>query len=277
MHVKISHESPLCLLKRSREYNDYCYALVHIFDKYPVYKDFYYESVKLGRHVLLDNGAFEEGKAAEPESFAKEIESLRPTEYVVPDVLEDTEKTIESFENWLKIYRDLPGRKIGVVQGNSWDDIRECYKYMSAKADKIAISFDYGFFGKIFPLANKTTAQMHGRYNLLSSLKAGDYINRDKPHHLLGCSNPMEFSFYGDRFPFIESLDTSSPIVHTIRGIKYPEDMSDWKKESIKLVDLLETPLSCIDQYTLKENLGRFKSFTLESRECILYQELENF
>ena len=31
--MKISHESPLALLKISRAYNDYDYALVHLFEK----------------------------------------------------------------------------------------------------------------------------------------------------------------------------------------------------------------------------------------------------
>ena len=29
----VSHESPLCLLEKSRTYNDYSYALVHLFEK----------------------------------------------------------------------------------------------------------------------------------------------------------------------------------------------------------------------------------------------------
>ena len=91
----ISHEVPKCLFRDSLEFNDYDYALVHLFDKDPEYLAFYKESVKKGRHVLLDNSIFELGEAYDNEQFAKWVDELRPTEYIVPDALEDADKTIK--------------------------------------------------------------------------------------------------------------------------------------------------------------------------------------
>ena len=41
MKIKVSHESPLSMLDASLKYNDYCYALVHLFEKYPEYFNFF--------------------------------------------------------------------------------------------------------------------------------------------------------------------------------------------------------------------------------------------
>lgn len=37
----VSHEVPLSLLEKSRSFNDYDYALVHLLEIYPAYKQFY--------------------------------------------------------------------------------------------------------------------------------------------------------------------------------------------------------------------------------------------
>ena len=51
----VSHESPISMLDESRNYNDYDYALVHLFEKEPEYYNFFKVSKTLGREVLLDN------------------------------------------------------------------------------------------------------------------------------------------------------------------------------------------------------------------------------
>ena len=35
--------------------------------------------------------------------------------------------------------------------------------------------------------------------------------------HLLGCNLPQEYLYYKD-FPFIETIDTSNPIIHGLEG-----------------------------------------------------------
>ena len=116
----VSHESPICFLERSRAYNDYDYALVHLFETSPEYYSFFKVSKTLGREVLLDNSIFELGKAFDPKKFAKYVEELEPTYYVIPDVLEDCRQTVSSFHKFRMDYAGLPGLKIGVVQGKTY-------------------------------------------------------------------------------------------------------------------------------------------------------------
>ena len=130
--------------------------------------------------------------------------------------------------------------KIGVVQGKTYESIASCYDYMDkiAPVDMIAISFDYSYYQAICPHPNKYVSWMLGRVKLLGDLVSDGVINKDKPHHLLGCGLPQEFSFYKHSdYDWLYSLDTSNPVVHGIKGISYRSE-GLWSKESQKLFEL---------------------------------------
>ena len=63
-------------------------------------------------------------------NLSERIKELKPTEYIIPDVLEDTLGTMDNALDWKEKYSDLPGKKIGVVQGKSYEDIVQCYDYL---------------------------------------------------------------------------------------------------------------------------------------------------
>ena len=48
----VSHESPISILEESKTYNDYDYALVHLFETQPDYFNFFKRSLAAGREVL---------------------------------------------------------------------------------------------------------------------------------------------------------------------------------------------------------------------------------
>lgn len=261
--MKISHESPLSLLKLSRTYNDYDYALVHLFEQEPSYLKFFKDSLKAGREVILDNSIFELGKAFESSKFAHWISELKPTEYIIPDVLEDSSGTMRNAETWMRDYSDLPGKKIGVVQGKTYEEIVNCYNFLDNQinVDKIAISFDYSYYLKLSEHPNKWMGYTCGRIQLLSRLVKDGVINTGKPHHLLGCSIPIEFLFYRDKaFNWIESLDTSNPVVHGLLNISY-EYGGLIDKQSIKLVDLIHARPSNDQTSLIVNNVQLFRSY----------------
>ena len=267
--MKISHETPLSMLEESRKYNDYDYALVHLFETEPNYYKFYQQSVSMGRHVLLDNSIFELGKAFESSKYVDWIEKLQPTEYIIPDVLENALGTIDSAETFLKQYKDrikknAPNTKtIGVVQGKSYSDIVMCYNFLDKfiNVDKIAISFDLPFYySSVCPHPNKWVGCALGRVQTIVNLLKDGIINKNKPHHLLGCSLPIEFMYYRKDFDWIETIDTSNPIVHGLLGINYePCGLVD--KQTIKLVDLLHSDPDKKTKDVIYSNIGQFRTF----------------
>lgn len=235
----ISHECPISLLETSRQFNDYDYALVHLFQSETNYFDFFNESLKQGRKVILDNSVFELGEAFDSNLFAQYVEALRPTEYIIPDVLEDAHHTIYKAVKFKQDFPNLPGKSIGVVQGKTYDDLVLCYKTLDQLGvDKLAISFDYSYYTTVCNHPNKWMAFALGRVQTLTRLLNDGIINKNKPHHLLGCSLPIEFLFYREGFDWIETMDTSSPVVHGLLNTLY-EPGGLVNKQSIKLVDLL--------------------------------------
>lgn len=264
----ISHESPLCLLEKSRTYNDYDYALVHLFDKYPQYFNFFKTSLKEHkREVLLDNSIFELKKAFDADLFADWVVKLQPTYYIVPDALEDVNTTILQFEVWKSKYGKLPGKKIGVVQGKTLPELIECYKYMASNADYIAISFDYSYYQtcaginycNYYNYNPKLAKWMYGRLLLIDKLKELNVWNDYIPVHLLGCSLPIEFGMHNTTN--IRSCDTSNPIMAGINNWRYGTNGLTEKPVGL-LADNLEIVLSDVQQETIEYNVQAFKKLT---------------
>lgn len=262
MAVLIAHEAPKSIFWEVEKYTSYSYALVHLFEEDPEYLNLFKEAVRKGREVILDNSIFELEKAFDPDRFAYWVNELRPTWYIVPDTLEDGVSTVQQMEQWNKTYADnVYGKKIGVVQGKTYEEIKACYQYMDkvSGADMIAISFDYSYYTASFAHPNKYVSWMLGRVKLLGDLVRDGIINEDKKHHLLGSSLPQEGLFYR-QYPWIYSMDTSNPVVHGIKAIEYSE-VGLWSKESQKLVELINTPQEEIDLNKVLYNIHKFNYF----------------
>jgi hypothetical protein len=257
----VSHETPISFLDESREYNDYDYALVHLFETDPEYYNFFKVSKTLGREVLLDNSIFELGKAFDPKKFAKYIKELEPTYYVVPDVLEDSGETVSSFHKFRMDYAGLPGLKIGVVQGKTYQELVECYKYMADNADYIAISFDYSWYQTITYCCPSwiLDEQSKGRKRLINMLIEDGIWDHNKPHHLLGCSLASEFKHY-KHIESIRSLDTSNPVVAGILNKRYYKDIGLFEKPSVLLAELINAELNEEQERDILYNVNEFKN-----------------
>lgn len=258
----ISHECPIQLLEESRSFNDYDYSLVHLLGKLDVYRKFYEKSVSLGRRVILDNSLYELGKAFESGAFAKWVEDLKPTIYIVPDSFNDKQGTIDFFNQWEKNYKHVPGLKMGVIHGNTYQELADCYRYMKDHADMIGISFGYGFFDSIGVGANREQRQANGRPKLVRSLVDDGIWDISKPHHLLGCALPQEAREYPDSASLnIASMDTSSPILHGIMGIAFDEKSGLYEKNPTKMNDVFECELTQKQIQLIHSNMRIFRTF----------------
>jgi hypothetical protein len=251
--MQISHEVPLSLLDLSRTFNDYDYALVHLYETEPEYLKFYKDSIEKGREVILDNSVFELEEAFDAERFKYWIKETSPTYYIIPDVLDNSELTIKNVKEWDKA--GIPGQTIGVIQGETFNKALECYNEIKDHVDRIAISFNCKFYEQ-----EEGESVLHkwmlGRIRFVNYLAT---TKNTKPMHLLGCSLPQEFKFYRDpKFDFIQSVDTSNPVVHAINDIKYTDGGLD-TKVSTKLIEYMHK--TEFDMDLLWYNVEKFRVF----------------
>ena len=91
----------------------------------------------------------------------------------------------------------------------------------------------------------------------------GGLISDGDRVHLLGCALPQEFGYYAG-FPFIESIDTSNPIIHGMEGIKY-NSLGLLTKSPTKIDKIGLQPLTPEILYDINHNLIQFKKFIKDS------------
>ena len=103
--------------------------------------------------------------------------------------------------------------KVAVVQAKNYHEAYECYHILKLQGyKKIAFSYGADWYAEEFPHPNPLVGKMMGRIMAISKMYKAKLICNTDRVHLLGCALPQEFGYYAD-FPFIESVDTSNPII----------------------------------------------------------------
>ena len=259
--IKTYHEAPKSIFKQVQRMTDGDYALVNLFDD----EEYVHQFDPKHRDTILDNGVFELGKAFDSDVFAAWVEKFQPTWYIVPDVLEDGEATIERFMEFIGKYRGLPGKIIGVAQGKDYNDYVKCYKAIEPYCDKIGMSFDCSWYREGIKSDNPWIQLAGGRVRNLIKMDDEGVINRSKPHHLLGVALPQEMEYYqlfqrSGTFEWIDSVDTSNPVVHGLKGIAYSSN-GLYDKESQKLYTMINAEVSPTQMHTIEHNIRQFRRF----------------
>lgn len=163
------------------------------------------------RHVILDNGAAENEQPSASELMAI-IEEVQPDEFALPDVLLDSQATLQRSVSFLE--NELGGHRgsvrLGfVAQGTT---VAEAY---SAAATWI---LQYGGANDIIFLPRVLTYVTHG----LARIELAEVINSMFPNveiHLFGMSNQWPGEMLAAAgYPFIRSIDSSLPFYN---GLAY--------------------------------------------------------
>lgn len=219
--ILISHEVPFCLLEKSREFNMYDYNLPHLMDENEEYRNFFYESKKMGRYIVMDNSLHELGEAYDTDRLMYWINKLEPDEFIVPDVWEDYTASVRNAKLWSQIELPEGVMKVAVVQAKSLHEAAICTQtYKDLGYQKIAYSYGASYYNEMCPHPNKDLGKAIGRFMVISHLYNNGVLTQTDRVHLLGTSSPIEFGLYGN-IPCIESIDTSNPIMAAIGEMPY--------------------------------------------------------
>jgi len=230
--IKVSHETPLCLLEDSRKFNDYDYCLPHLLDQEPAYQDYFLTSKAQGRYIIMDNSLHELGHAYDSARLMYWIEQLRPNEFIVPDVWEKRDASVVNARKWAQIELPKGVTKVAVVQAQTIHEASTCYQtYKDLGYEKIAFSYGASYYNDVVPHPNKDLGKALGRLSVIAALHKMKVINTNDRVHLLGCAVPQEFGWYRG-YTFIESIDTSNPVMAALEEMWYTEAGLDRKPKA---------------------------------------------
>lgn len=256
--VKISHEVPFCLLEKSREFNDYDYCLPHLMDQNKEYFQFFYESKKQGRYIVMDNSLHELGEAYNTDRLKYWVEEIEPNEFIVPDVWEDYAASIRNARSWTNVMLPANTTKVAVVQAKSVYEAGLCVQaYRDLGYKKIAFSYGAEYYHELCPHPNKDLGKAIGRYMVISQFMNNKTLLPGDRVHLLGTASPIEFGMYKN-IPCIESIDTSNPIMAGIEGIPYTKMGLD-SKPTANMNNFQDKPITEDQMKFIEHNVINFR------------------
>ena len=256
--VKISHETPLCLLEDSLHFNDYDYCLPHLLDEEPGYEKYFREAKAKGRYIIMDNSLHELGEAYNSERLMYWINELVPNEFIIPDVWENKTQSVVNARYWKQFVFPKGVEKVAVVQATTLHEASTCYQtYKDLGYKKIAFSYGASYYNDVCPHPNSDLGKALGRLYVIASLYKTGVIWKSDRIHLLGCSVPQEFGWYRG-YDCIESIDTSNPVMATLEGIRYNNSGLD-KKPKANMNDYFYMLGDQIDYELLSHNISKFR------------------
>lgn len=255
--IKISHEVPICLLEKSRTFNDYHYCLAHLLDQNEEYANFFFQRKEADDYIIMDNSLHELGEAYDRSRLMHLVNELKPNEFIVPDVWEDYTQSVVNAKEWSKINLPKEVTKVAVVQAKSYEEALKCYQtYKDLGYKKIAFSYGASYYNDVYPHINSDFGKAMGRLWVINSLYKDRVISKKDRIHLLGTAMPFEFKFYNE-MPFIESIDTSNPIMAALEGTKYTDGQHP--KPKLNMNEVQAWPLEKIDVDLVYYNVIRFR------------------
>lgn len=263
--MRVSHEAPIAHMREVRKYIDYCYLLPHMLDQSKEYRDYFFESKEMGRHIIMDNSLHELGHPYSEPRLLFWLNKIQPQEFIVPDYWMDKDQTLAKAEEWIN-RKDIPKKTktklIAVVQAKTATEAVTCYTSLRKMGyEKIAFSYGADWYYReglstTPDSENKFITKGYGRYHFIKWMYNKGWIFDNHDIHLLGCNVPQEFSLYKG-MPFISTIDTSNPVIHGLAGIKYEDyGLND------KIPDKVDTYVGDGDNWDIVlYNIEKFKSF----------------
>jgi len=261
--MKISHEVPLSLLEKSLMFNDYQYVLPHLIDKYNEYKLFMLRyRAQENSFIIMDNGLFE-GVTHTAEDLVEKMHLVKPNIFITPDDWNNSHATYKNAKYWINTLKSqIPSttKLMVVLQGKTVEEISSLYdKCVDLGFKHFAFNHSSEAYQRMFHHPNKLVNQMMGRIELVNTMKRQGHISDNHYIHLLGASLPQEFIYYRD-MEWINSVDTSSPIINGALNIPY-EEYGLLTKPKNKIEEFFEDSLDeQIGNITF--NINKFKEYT---------------
>ena len=200
---------------------DYDFVLCHLLED-KRYREFFEAQGKAGRYMILDNSAFELGKPMDTEILLDRGSRLGANCIIAPDALKDYKNTLKLTEDFIGKLSNYNFEVGACVQGSNFKEWMACYlAFLDMPIDKMCLTFaiDFEVPGEQ-KMSSPTMQRVERRVKLIEHIHSLGLVDESRTYHLLGVSDCIEYERLR-KFDFIDSADTSSPIVHGMNYIYY--------------------------------------------------------
>ena len=207
--MKIALECPIELMDEVQPLADFDFILAHVILRKGEYASYY---MKTGRMRILDNSCNELLRPCSISELKEAADIVKPDYIIAPDYLGDHFSTERALDEAITIF----GKEkiFPVIQGSELRYALECASYIIDKGfDRVAVPYDI-------------TCSRGDSIESMASKRAR--VTKELlPHfewiHLLGMTTLEELESY-KYMDSIESIDTGSPILNGISGIRFGRD-----------------------------------------------------
>ena len=256
--VKVSHEVPFSLLEWSKDHMEYQYCLPHLMEENEQYREHFMQCKVDGIEIYLDNSLHELGHAMDDATLIKWMNTLKPSTFFIPDAWEDYDASVVNARRWANIEVPNGVTKTAVVQARSLHEAILCVQtYRDLGYKKFAFSYGASYYNDLYPHPNKDLGKAIGRFIAISTMYQEKILLDSDRVHLLGTSWPAEFASY-HKMPFIESIDTSNPVMAALEGNWYNSLGLD-KKPIANMNNFQDIPYDDVNLYLVEYNIRRFR------------------
>ena len=230
--------------------SEYHLCLAHLLSN-RVYRKFFWKKAKEGKYVIMDNGVVETGFPKDIEKLFNLARSIGVNEMILPDMLYNTESTLNLGKNALKFAstrHDFSCNFMAVPQGKTQEKWAACVREMLTWPVK-CIGISRFLVPTVFESRKKALEAVP------------ELINSDKEIHLLGCPNdPAEIAEANLAFPGrIRGTDSGVAAMFTQVNLRMGE--CDKPKVDLEFFD------SDLDQDLLEENVTWWKNRCLKGAD----------
>jgi hypothetical protein len=279
--MKVAFISPTKHLHDFDLKGDLSFALGHICLESKEYVAFFRQQADRGRHVMLDNGAYELGASIPPETLFPLVREIKPREVYGPDYPGDAERTVRevnAFGMLLKreglrvikhgvlLKRSAEGvLNVGCVQGNTLEEWLWCYEELvgSEHVDVISVpNAELTDFCREVPEKFRISET---RLRLLRTIESRWGLK--KWIHLTGWDCPYELMDPLYRHPVIRSTDSTSCVVHGKFGIKFDPKGKNWPGKLKQRMDF-DWELTSDERKGVTHNIRVVKRWLNEGPQC---------
>ena len=207
--MKLALECPVELLKDMQPLADFDWILAHLVLSDGKYAAYYANST---RFKVLDNSANELLQPCSLSDIKKAVGIVKPDLIVPPDYLGDSSLTERSLEEAIGMFGEE--KLLPCVQGSELKYVLECAEYIRKLGfDRVAVPYD------ITCSRGSLLEEMARRRQVAAGLLTDGF----KDIHLLGMTTLKELESYKS-MPQVVSIDTGSPILHGLLGLKFGLD-----------------------------------------------------